>query len=243
MSYANEPFVGSQPQFQIQRVGGWRLLLGAMLAAAGLGFAGYVYVVPYKKLTKTLHARNVELGEERSATQDLTADRDKLKAELDKHESAQQDKAGAETKRKQSLEMLGASLKTALLAIGATVSVADGKAVIGFATASLFDQPTSTVISQPGEATLRVLATALKQGGFKAHVKAKLIPTPPPRELAQFRNVGEFTVLRAARVALALANDGVTADHIAIAGESPSAAGRKAKSPVPDRLEVEIQAE
>ena len=70
-------------------------------------------------------------------------------------------------------------------------------------------------------------------------MKAKLIAAPPPRELGQFKNIGEFEMLRAARVMLVLAANGVAPDHLGIAGELPGP--RKTKNGIPDRLEIEIE--
>lgn len=244
MAYGyNESFVGGQPPVQVHRVGGWKLLLGAMLAAAGLGFAGYVYLGPYHKLTKALETRTDELGSERTASQELLAERDKLKSEVAARESAARDKADSESKKEQTVEAFASEMKTPLSAFGATITTRNGRAEVTFATASMFEQPTSTVISAQGEAALKILAAALKKGNFRTRVLAKLIPAPPPRDLAQFKNIGEFAMLRAVRVALGLAAGGLAADHIAAAGQSPSAGGHKGKPGVPDRLEIEIEPE
>lgn len=242
MAYGyNDPFVGGQPPVQIQKVGGWKLLAGAMLAAAGVGFAGYIYVVPYQKVTRVLRARTGELGKERGATQDLEAERDRLKDELAKRNGADQDKAANDAKQRQALEALAAELKIALAAVGANISADEGKVRLSFGVPALFEQPTSTVISPQGETALKVVIAGMKKSGLRAKVKAKLIQSAPPRELAQFKNIGEFQMLRAARIMLVLANNGVPADHVSVIGEVPG--GRKTKNGVPDRLDIEIEPE
>src|SRR5262245_21150956 len=50
MAYAFDESMGSQPRV-VKSGGGWKVALALMLAAAGVGFAGYVYFVPYQKLT------------------------------------------------------------------------------------------------------------------------------------------------------------------------------------------------
>jgi hypothetical protein len=93
MAYGySESFVGGQPPVQVHRVGGWKLLLGLMVAAAGLGFAAYVYLGPYQKLTKALRARTAELVEARASSQETLNERDRLKAELGKKEGFERDK-------------------------------------------------------------------------------------------------------------------------------------------------------
>ncbi|HEY4186797.1 MAG TPA: hypothetical protein VGP07_17090 [Polyangia bacterium] len=244
MSYGfNDPFSAAPPSVQIQRVGGWKLLAGAMLAAAGVGFAGFVYVGPYKKTTTALHERTTELGKERGATDDLSSERDRLKAEVDKRQAAEQEKAGGEAKRHEALEGLAAELKVALAAVGANIAVDDSRIGVSLTVASLFAQPMSVAISPQGETALRVVVAGLKKTGMRGKVKARLIPSAPPRELAQFKNIGEFEMLRAARIMLVLAADGVPADHLAVAGELAAPAGRKTKGGVPDRLDIEIEPE
>jgi hypothetical protein len=244
MAYAeNDSFVGGQPPVQIHRVGGWKLLAGAMLAAAGVGFGGYIYFGPYQKLAKIVHAGAAELDHERAATDDLAAERDKLKAEISRRETVDQNRAATEAKRQQSVEALVAELKAPLGAFGATLSAGGGRGEVSFASMSLFEQPTSTVISPQGDAALRMLATSLKRTGLRTRVMAKLISGQPPRELAQFKNLGEFTMLRAVRIALALAAGGVAPDRVAAAGEAPLPGTHRGRPSVPDRLEIEIEPE
>jgi hypothetical protein len=245
MAYGySESFVGGQPPVQVHRVGGWKLLLGAMLAVAGVGFAAYVYLGPYQKLTKALRARTAELAQARQASQDTVDERDRLKAELGKKEGVERDKSAAEKKKQDAVDAFAAEVKTALAAFGANLTAGGGRAEVSFATSAIFDQPTSTVISAQGDAALKILAGALKKAGFRTRVMAKLIPSPPPRELAQFKNVGEFAMLRAVRVALAMAAGGVAPDRVAAAGEAPLTGGsHKGRPGVPDRLEIEIETE
>lgn len=245
MAYGyNESLGGGQPPVQIHRVGGWKLLAGAMLAAAGVGFAGYVYLGPYRKLTTALNAQVAELGNERTASQELVDERDKLKGEVAKRENADRDNADKESKKQLAVEAFSAEMKAALGAFGASISTGGGRAEIGFATTSVFEQPASSVISPQGDAALKVLATALKKAGFRVRVLAKLIPAAPPKELAQFKNIGEFAMLRAVRAALALAAGGVPPDRVSAAGQAPPPSGaHKGKPAVPDRLEIEIEPE
>ncbi len=243
MSYGfNDPFSAAPPAIQIRRVGGWKLLAGMMLAAAGVGFAGFVYVGPYRQVTRALDDRIAELGKQRGSTDDLSSERDRLKAQLDKREATEQDKAAAETKRRDGLQELAGELKTALVAVGANVTVDDRHVTVGLSVPTLFEQPTSVAISPQGDAALKVVVAALKKTGMRGRVKAKLIQAPPPRELAQFKNIGEFEVLRAARVMLVLAGGGVTGDHLAVVGEAPAPA-RKGRVGIPERLDIEIEPE
>lgn len=239
----NDPYPSAPPAIQIRRVGGWKAFAGAVLAAAGVGFAAFVYVGPYRTLAKIVRDRTSELSQQQGSTDQLADERDKLKAALAARVGSEQEKAAAASKQTDSLQSVAADLKGALGSAGSSVTAADGHVRVGFATDSLFEQVTSTGISPQGDAALKALAVSLKKSGMRARVRAKLIPTAPPRELAQFKNIGEFEMLRAARVMLALANDGVAADHLAVAGDVAPAGVRKGKAALPDRLDVEIEPE
>lgn len=242
MSYGfNDPFSAAPPSVQIRRVGGWKGLAGLMVAALGVGFAGFLYVSPYQKVTKALQERTAELSKERGSSDDLSSERDRLKAEVDKRQAAEQEKATGESKHHEALAVLAADLKLPLSAVGATVAADDAHVTISFGVPSLFEQPTSVAISPQGETALRVVAAGLKKTNARARVKAKLLPSPPPRELGQFKNIGEFEMLRAARVMLVLAANGITPDRLGVAGELPGP--RKTKNGVPDRLDIEIETE
>ena len=246
MSYGfNDSFAspGSAPVVQIQKVGGWKLLAGATLAGLGLGFAGFVYIGPYQKVAKALGAQTSELDQARGAADELTSERDKLKAAVAKHMDSEQEKTATEGKQHEALQALAAELKTALGAVAANISVDDARVRVSFAVPALFEQPFSIGISPAGETALKVVVASLKKANMRGKVKAKLIQAPPPRELGQFKAIGEFEVLRAARVMLVLSAAGVAADHLAVAGEVPLPAGRKGRGGVPDRLDIEIEPE
>jgi hypothetical protein len=239
----NDPFSAAPPAVQIRRVGAWKAFAGAVVAAAALGFAGFMYVGPYQKLTKIVRDRTSELNQQQGSTDQLTEERDKLKAALATRVGSEQEKAAVASKQTDALQSLAADLKGALASAKANTTASDGRVRVSFPAESLFEQPTSTGISPAGDAALKALVASLKQTGMRARVRAKLIPAAPPRELAQFKNIGEFEILRAARVMLALANGGVAADHLAVAGEVGPGGARKGKAALPERLDVEIEPE
>jgi outer membrane protein OmpA-like peptidoglycan-associated protein len=220
------------------------LYAGAILAAVGVGFAGYVYLGPYLKLTKVVRAQAAELTEERGSSEQMIAERDKLKVALDQHTGSEREKVSAASKQSASIQDYAAELKTALAAAGADVAVEDGRLRVALPAKSLFDQPFSTVISGQGDAALKVIASALKKTGMRGRVHASLIQSPPPRELAQFKNIGEFEMLRAARVMLLLVSSGVAADRVMVAGEGggATAAPKKGRpAALPDRVDIDLE--
>jgi len=117
MSFGYNEFPAAPPSVQIHRVGGWKLYAGAVLAAVGVGFAGYVYLGPYLKLTKVVRAQAAELSEERGSSDQMIAERDRLKAALDQRNGSEREKASAASKRSESVQDYAAELKTALAAV------------------------------------------------------------------------------------------------------------------------------
>jgi hypothetical protein len=241
MAYGfDDPMMGTQTRLQ-KRGGGARAFLGLMLAAAGVGFSGYVYFVPYKKLASVIEASKSERDQANRAAQGALAERDKLKAEIVRRDAQDKDRASSEGKKKALADGMAGELKAALGTMGATVAAGGGKVTVSFPVSAVFEQPTSTAISTGGMTALRVLAASLKRIDSQVRVKARLSSAPPPRELAQFRNVGEFAMLRAARISLALVDGGVSPGRVAAAGESPGGQARKGKTGLPDRLDIEIE--
>jgi hypothetical protein len=241
----SESFPGSpRPEAQPRQGGGWILLLGGMLAAAGLGFAGYLYAVPYRRLTQVAAAQAVELLAERADRARAVAEGEKLKTDLGKHLSAAGEKAEAVSRHRQESLDLAAELKTALGAVGAVISLSEQGAIeVTFPVSSIFDMPVGTGVSGQGETALKILGAAVQKTHSKIAIKARLIPTAPPRAIAQFKNIGEFAMLRAVRAALSVANTGVRPESIAAAGASPLEMRKGKPAMVPDLLEVEIERE
>src|SRR4051812_38573233 len=118
----NDPFPAAPPAVQIRRVGGWKAFAGAVLAAAGVGFAAFVYVGPYQKLTKIVRDRTSELTERQGSTEQLAEERDKLKAALAARVGSEREKAAVTSKRTDALESVAADLKGGLGAAGASVT-------------------------------------------------------------------------------------------------------------------------
>src|SRR5665811_958975 len=62
----------------------WKQLLWFSVAAAGLGFAAYLYVIPYRQLNGALENRSHELRQEQVEGKEAAAERDRLKSSVDK---------------------------------------------------------------------------------------------------------------------------------------------------------------
>src|SRR5678809_1373732 len=62
--------------------GSWKSLFYFLLAAAGVGFAGYVYLVPYQKMERAVGSNQSAINDERHAAESAVSEREKLKAEI-----------------------------------------------------------------------------------------------------------------------------------------------------------------
>lgn len=233
-------------------------MLWFMVAAAGVGFAGYVFLVPYQKMQSTLATRTEQLRVERSGATEAAAERDKLKGELTKFTDAEKDKAAVETKRKADVDGLIAALRPSLEPLGATVAVQEdaknakeaGKGaegavlVVSFPADKIIDT-NGIDVSEGGVAALKILADNLKKSSARARILARASAAPPPKELKNlFHSAGELHAVRAARLLSALEDAGLPPTAVAIAGESdkpaPRARGKKA-APVADRVDVQVE--
>jgi hypothetical protein len=233
--------------------GGWKAMLWFSVAAAGVGFAGYVFLVPYQNMQRALGTRNAELAAERNNAAEAAAERDKLKTALAKFTDAEKDKAASEVKRKAEVDALIAALRPSLEPLGATVAVQEAKdasgkdasvLVVSFPAEKIIDT-NGIDVSEGGVAALKILADNLKKSSAKARILARASAAPPPKELKNlFHSAGELHAVRAARLLSALVDAGLAPASVAIAGETekptPRARGKKA-APVPDRVDVQVE--
>jgi hypothetical protein len=225
--------------------GGWKAMFWFAVAACGVGFAGYVFLIPYQRMQTMLGTRNAELGAERTTSNETAAERDKLKAALAKYTDAEKDKVSAEAKRKADVDALITQLRPSLEPLGAAVAVEDGGALnIGFPGDKLIDT-NGIDVSEGGVAALKIVAGAVKKSGAKARVVARASAAPPPKELKSlFRSAGELHAVRAARVMSALVDAGLAPAMVSIVGESEKAARGKGKKAPPvssNRVDIEVE--
>ena len=229
--------------------GGWKSLFYFAVAAAGLGFAGYVYLVPYSKMERAVGSGASAVVEQQRAAAAAVAERDKLKADLAKFTSAAagqvRGRGQAEGRRSR---RLSAQLKPGLEALGATVAGEDSVLSVSFPAAKMIDA-NGIDVSDGGMAAVKILAEAAKKEGAKVRIRAKSSSAPPPKELRSlFRTAGEMNAVRAARMMSSLQGAGVQPSRVTIVGDAadksaPRAAkGKKgAAAPASDRVELELE--
>jgi len=249
------------PPHAISARPGWKQLGWLAIAAAGVGFAGYLYLVPYRQLAGGLELRSRELRQERTEGHELLADRDRLKGSVDKFEASAQEKAAAGAKQREALEALAAQIRPPLQELGATVEMGEGRVKISLSPDKAIDK-NGIDVSGEGNAVLKILAGAMKRSGGVAHIKAKFGTAPAPKQLRSlFGTVGEVSAVRAARVMSALEGAGLPPERLSIVGEVgteketpskpiPRGAGRRkraaaaaaaAASTMGERLDIEVE--
>jgi hypothetical protein len=229
--------------------GGWKATFWAAVAVAGVGFAGYVFFVPYQKMQTALSKRTSELSVARNDAAEATAERDKIKTTLAKFTDAEKDKAAAESKRKGEVDGLIAALRPSLEPLGATVAVqaggaADSTLVVSFPADKIIDT-NGIDVSEGGVAAVKILADNLKKSSAKARIVARASSAAPPKELKSlFHSAGELHAVRAARLLSALEDAGLAPAAVSIVGEvdkpAPRARNKKAPPP-PDRVDVQVE--
>jgi hypothetical protein len=221
------------------------------LAAAGLGFAGYVFLAPYQKMKSALATRSAELGEQRAASDELTADRDRLKAQVATYSAADDARATVESKHKNQIAVVAAQLAQLLPVLdplGANVVSSGPTLTVSFDVAKMIDR-NGIDVSQGGLAALQIVSGAVKKGGARVQIKVRASAAPPPRELKSlFRTAGEMHAVRAARIMSALENAGLAPEQVSIVGAGAAPAdkpargrGKKAAASPPERLDIEVE--
>jgi flagellar motor protein MotB len=246
----DDPMAGGVRSTRRSGGSGWKALFWLTIAATGVGFAGYVFLVPYQKTMSALNARSTELGEERATSKQLTIERDQLKTDVEKLSAAASSKAAVESKRKGTAEELGTQLKTAVEGLGATVVSANGRIAMSLPVDKIIDT-NGIDVSEPGRALLKIFAGVVKNtpGGIK--IKARFSPAPPVKELRElFKTAGELSAVRSARVMSVLNDAGLAPDRLTIIGEAerPRPVPKLKKGMVPpppptERVDIEIEPE
>ena len=235
--------------------GSWKSLFYFLLAAAGVGFAGYVYVVPYSKMERAVGSNQSAIADERRAAEVAIAERNKLKEDLSKFTAAAADKAATESRHRTTIDTLATQLKPGLEPLGATIIAEAGTAgtpgtvAVSFPAARLIDA-NGIDVSDAGLPAVKILAETIKKEATKIRIHARASAAPPTKELRSLcRNAGEMNAIRAARVMSELQHAGVSPGRIVIVGDvaekgqARAARGKKAGAAPADRVELEIEPE
>jgi hypothetical protein len=227
----------------------WKSLFYFLLMAAGLGFGAYVYVVPYSKMERAVGSNQSAIADERRAAESAIAEREKLKADVEKYKAAAADKAATDAKAKTTLDAVAVTLKPGLEALGASLTTTAEAVGVSFPSAKLIDA-NGIDVSDAGTAAIKIIAETAKKDNAKIRIRARSSSAAPPKELRSlFHTAGEMNAVRAARVMSSLEHAGVAPARITIVGDtekgqSRAPRGKKgAVSPASDRVELEIEPE
>ena len=231
--------------------GSWKSLFYFALAAAGVGFAGYVYLVPYSKMERAVGGNQSAIADERRAAESVVAERDKLKADVEKYKAAAADKAATDAKAKTTLDALSMTLKPGLEALGGTLSTTAEAVGVSFPSNKLIDA-NGIDVSDTGMAAIKIIGETAKKDNAKIRIRARSSAAAPPKELRSlFHTAGEMNAVRAARVMSSLEHAGVAPARIMIVGDVEK--GGQARAPRgkkggaaaagSDRVELEIEPE
>jgi len=230
--------------------GSWSKLFYFLLAAAGVGFAGYVYLVPYQKMEHAVGGNQSAIADERKAAETAIAQRDKLQADVERYRAAAAEKSASDTKHKATIDTLVTTLRPGLEALGATIVAEPGALGVSFPAAKMIDA-NGIDVSDSGMAAIKILAETAKREGSRIRIRARSSAAAPPKELRSlFHTAGEMNAVRAARVMSSLEHAGVAPARITIVGDvaekgqARAARGKKAVAVMgADRVELEIEPE
>jgi len=237
----------------------WKSLFWLSIAAIGVGFAGFLYLMPYRQLTGTLESRVRELTDEREEGHQLATERDQLKSSVEKFEATQKERADKTAKGRQEIDAMATQLKPALQELGAAISSDNGRMLVSLAPEKAVDR-NGIDVSSEGAAVLKILAGAIKRTGGSVHIKARFGSGPAPKQLRSlFGTTGEVAAVRAARVMSALEGAGLAPERLTIVGAPESskdaprplprgssrrrraAAAAAAAATSEDRLDIEVE--
>jgi hypothetical protein len=241
---ARSTFENSMAVAPARSGGGWKAMFWIAVAMAGVGFAGYVFLVPYQRMQTELGTRSVALNDARATATETAAERDKVKAELAKFTDAEKEKAAGESKKKAAVDALITQLRPGLEGLGGSVAVEEGVLVVSFPADKVIDA-NGIDVSDGGIAALKMVAGSLKGANAKARILSRASSAPPPKELKSlFHSAGEQHAVRAARVMSALVDAGLAPTSLSIVGEvekaAPHAKGKK-PSAAPERLDIQVE--
>ncbi len=215
----------------------WPTLVGLALAAAGVGFAGYVYGVPYQRLLTELKRRASELRAAGTAAEAGRKEVERLKQDLAEVRGARNMSLGAEGRIRSDLKLIKTQVEQRLPA-GVAVVLEPRRMLIRFHEDAVFEAR-GPRLAKTGHEALTTLAEILADKASRLLIAAPMGGASPPRWVrAQFPSDADLSAARAVAALTALANAGVQAEA-ALAVVGSLAAPKNPDAPATLDIEVE----
>jgi len=229
--------------FGDSRVGvrGLLSLLPWAAGAAGVGFAAYLFFVPYQRATRELERRSADLAAQRARVQELSRERDDLNADASQL-NLTPDRRLRMAKFQSVQGALSDKLKAELAPFAAEVRSSGDRILVRFGEGAVFEGRTAD-ISENGEKALEALGAAVKGAtGVRVLVSAYLDASPPPKELRDlFPSNWELSAGRATNAVRYMVEEAHVPSALVMAGGAGEAQGARAIGG--RRLEIEISPE
>ncbi len=187
----------------------WGQLIAVALAAAGLGFSVFLYVIPYRKALRDLKMARGDLMQEKAEA----AGRERELAQLRSDLSDAQRAAGealVHVRSETAVLRLQLQEQTKTAPPGAVDVQVDARGVMVKLAPPFLFEGGGAALSATGAASLRAMGRAIGKGARRVIVTAPLGHTKVPAEFANsFPKAVEFTAERVKVVVQALSQAGV----------------------------------
>ncbi len=155
-------------------------LVALAFAAAGIGFAAYVYLVPYQGLLLELKRRASDNMSVQTAAETRLKELDRLKFEVAELRSANNVRAGGGGGVKPELKFLKAQFDERLKDAGITVDINDRKLVLHFPEKTAFEN-SGAPFSSAGQAALQAVKEIMAGHPARMIILAPIPAGQPPR--------------------------------------------------------------
>ncbi len=165
------------------------------LAAGGVGFAIYVYTVPYRQILTELKRRSGEVRQVKTADSGHRKEIDRLRQDLFDAKGSSQG-MGEEGRHRSAMKFLKAQLQDRLKNSGAVVQ-AEGKVLrLRFGEDAMFDAR-GAALSKAGQAALQAMSEVVAVTAARVLVSAPMAGAGVPKwARAEFASPGDLSMAR-----------------------------------------------
>lgn len=194
------------------RTSSW-LSLGALaLGAAGVGFAVYVYAVPYQRLAVELKRRSGELRSVASEAEARRMELDRLRSDLKEVQGARNQHLTEEGRARSDLKVIKTQLEERLAGAKVQVHLEARRMLVRFPEETLFEAR-GPWFTRAGQEAIETFARTVGDRAGRVLVAAPMGGEAVPRWVrAQYPTPADLSAARAGNALRALAKAGVRAD-------------------------------